>query len=95
MRPDVKKYQAKLGDFGVARELEGGELASTVTGTPGTAMAPEVLCEHRRTPAAVQCMSGQAGAAGEALGGLDTDSGLQYDKSVDVYSLGTLWLDMR
>jgi serine/threonine protein kinase len=99
MRPDVKKYQPKLGDFGVARQLPRAKLASTVVGTPGTAMAPEVLRVLRARDAAIYAAAeraaGHAGAAGKAPEVLRDVGRLQYNKSVDIYSLGTLWLDMR
>jgi serine/threonine protein kinase len=98
-RPDVTKYTIKTADFGVARELGSTELATTIAGTPGPSMAPEMLRVYRRAAAAAAerpALEGATGVAGQAEEATDTQADkLQFNSSVDVYSFGTMFLEMR
>jgi hypothetical protein len=60
-------------------------------------MAPELLRVHGRRQAVRAAFAGhcEAGAAGEELEDAEALFEAQYDNSVDIYSFGTLWLDMR
>jgi hypothetical protein len=105
-RPDVSEYTVKAAHFQAysrARQLTDAEV-STMAGTPGTArrchgMAPEIRREVRRIRAAklaaAALAAGEAGAADGVLEDVPGTHTLQHDMSVDVYSLGTLYLDMR
>ena len=42
---DIDQTTLKISDFGIARELEDNEMATTVAGTPGY-LAPEILMNY-------------------------------------------------